>query len=178
MHRMFGRLNNNVENRKPSLSTIADVTFPPGIEDTLLSSKTDKKFNFDTVENILKIEKEEYPEDVIANNEQTFVANIMSFINSIKEKIITLFLILLPSHRKKGKFRKNKLGSKSRKALEQFKQLASLYAMYCSTEEELMAYEFAFDKIYYDLMTHSINNGYDEDYVVDKMTEFISVFEP
>lgn len=161
-----------------------EVTFSPGIDKTLISSKSSKSSNeyvrIDNLKNVLHVEEEIYGQ-YIKQSEGTVITKAVNVLKKIKEKIITLLLILLPplsSLKRKKLLRKNKLDNKSRKALEQFKQLAALYIMYCHTEDEIIAYEFAFDKLYYDMVTYSMKNGYDEEFFKRKINEFITIFEP
>jgi uncharacterized phage infection (PIP) family protein YhgE len=153
-----------------------EVIFSPDIEQTILASKKESTdLNTEVVQHIMKIEDDVYS---IKNSEETVVDKFNNFILKVYDKLVELFLILMPSKSKKTAFRKNKLDSNTKKALEQFKQLASFYIMYCNTDEELMAFEFAFDKTYHDIITHSKCYGYDEGYFKIKLDDFISVFEP
>ncbi len=166
------------ELKKPDISimgALKHIEFSPGIEQTIIASTSSSQYlNTEVVEDILKVEDKVYD---IPQSETVTTFNFKNFVSRIKERMIQLFLAFLPL-KKKGKFRKDNIDSHSKKALVQFQHLASLYAMYCHSEEEMIAFEMTFDKIYYDLVTHSKNNGYDETFFKNKMKKFVSVFEP
>ena len=156
--------------------SISEVSISPGAEETIIASKGEKRqLNAEVAESIMKVEEDLYS---VKNTEKTFVVRAKEVMGKIKDKLIALFLLLFPNAKRPAKLRKDRLDSKAKKSLGQFKELASLYVMYCQTDDEMLAYEFAFDKIYFDLVTYSEQNGYDEKYFSSKMTEFINIFEP
>lgn len=157
---------------------IENVSFTTGIEHTLVSGKLNGNYlEPESLATLLKVQNELYAPEHIT--EQTVIGNFYTALQKIKDKIIALILAFFPSKRsRKSRFRKNKLSPKSKRMLGCFKDLAGMYVMYCHSDEEITAYEFAFSKMYYDLVTNSKNKGYDKKFFSDKMDEFISVFEP